>query len=292
MLTSSFSFKYSLLALLVCTTLAVAVSISINNSNVADDSEKKSEVSTKVVNIPGGAQIWWIKDNKGDKLFPCNLFGSENESLCKNLELSEGIPASVSTFLLKVDGEYLLFDTGLGELGGQMLRNLKSINVSADSIKLIYLTHLHMDHISGLITKNSNGAEEKTFKNAVLYINKIEYDFWEKSLTNNELQKKIFKMYKDGIHLFEFGDKLPHNVQAIDAAGHTPGHTAFQYKQILVVGDLMHGYALQKDHLDINSNYDMDKQKSVESRKRLVTYAKKNNLTLAGMHLPHFGFVK
>ena len=79
---------------------------------------------------------------------------------------------------------------------------------------------------------------------------------------------------------------------ALDAVGHTPGHTAFQVSNLLVIGDLMHGYALQKDHPEINSNYDMDKEKSIESRKRLMQYSRDNKLTMAGMHLPPPGFAE
>ena len=89
-----------------------------------------------------------------------------------------------------------------------------------------------------------------------------------------------------------FGDTLSHGVLAMDAIGHTPGHTAFQLANLLVVGDLMHGYALQKDHPEINSNYDMDKPKSAESRKRIMQYARDNKLLMAGMHLPPPGFME
>ena len=58
------------------------------------------------------------------------------------------------------------------------------------------------------------------------------------------------------------------------------------------IGDLMHGYALQKDHPEINSNYDMDKLKSIESRKRILQYARENKLLMAGMHLPAPGFAE
>lgn len=76
------------------------------------------------------------------------------------------------------------------------------------------------------------------------------------------------------------------------AIGHTPGHTAFQLGNLIIVGDLMHGYALQKDHPEINSNYDMDKPKSAESRKRIMQYASDNKLLMAGMHLPPPGFAE
>ncbi len=94
------------------------------------------------------------------------------------------------------------------------------------------------------------------------------------------------------LSLAVFGESLPHGILTIDAVGHAPGHTAFQFGNLLIIGDLMHGYALQKDHPEINSNYDMDKEKSVESRKRIMRYARENELLMAGMHLPPPGFAE
>jgi len=154
------------------------------------------------------------------------------------------------------------------------------------------LTHFHADHIAGLVKSGSAGKMEKVFKNAAVYAGKVEYDAWMNDIPKNDLQKNIMALYKDSLHLFAFGDSLPHGVLAMDAIGHTPGHTAFQISNLLVIGDLMHGYALQKNHPEISSNYDMDKVKSAASRKRIMQYARENKLLMAGMHLPPPGFVK
>ena len=203
-----------------------------------------------------------------------------------------GIPATVSTFLVQTNGDYILFDAGLGAFGGQLLNRLESLGVSPDSIKSIYLTHFHVDHIAGLISKDNSGNDAKAFKNAAIYAGKVEYDAWMNDIPKNDLQKNVMALYKDSLHLFAFGDNLPHGILAMDAVGHTPGHTAFQFSNLLVIGDLMHGYALQKDHPEINSNYDMDKLKSIESRKRIMQYARENKLLMAGMHLPAPGFAE
>ena len=86
--------------------------------------------------------------------------------------------------------------------------------------------------------------------------------------------------------MFAFGDTLPGGVAAMEAVGHTPGHTVFQVGRLLVVGDLFHGLALQLAHPEICATYDMDKEKAVETRKRFIRYAQENELTMAGMHLP------
>lgn len=247
---------------------------------------------TKTVSLANGAKVTWIQDNEGEKLMPRGLFSDASDSLFASLNMPAGIPASVSTFLVQVDGVYILFDAGLGAFGGQLMNRLAALGVNPDSIGLVYLTHFHMDHIAGLVAKDSVGTDTKVFKNAAVYAGKVEYDAWMNDIPKNDMQKNVMALYKDSLHLFAFGDSLPHGVHAMDAVGHTPGHTAFQLGNLLIVGDLMHGYALQKDHPEINSNYDMDKAKSAESRKRLMQYARENKLLMAGMHLPPPGFAE
>lgn len=246
----------------------------------------------KTIKLANGASVTWIQDNQGEKLNPRSLFSDASDSLFASLNLPDGIPASVSVFLLQVDGKNILFDAGLGAFGGQMLDRLAALDVTPDKIDLIYLTHFHVDHIAGMIAKDSAGKDVKVFNNATVYAGKVEYDAWMNDIPKNDLQKAVMGMYKDKLHLFAFGDSLPHGVLALDAVGHTPGHTAFQISNLLVIGDLMHGYALQKDHPEINSNYDMDKEKSIVSRKRIMQYARDNKLTMAGMHLPPPGFAE
>ena len=237
---------------------------------------------TKTVALANGATVTWIQDNEGEKLNPRSLFSDASDSLFESLNMPAGIPATVSTFLVQTNGDYILFDAGLGAFGGQLLNRLESLGVSPDSIKSIYLTHFHVDHIAGLISKDNSGNDAKAFKNAAIYAGKVEYDAWMNDIPKNDLQKNVMVLYKDSLHLFAFGDNLPHGILAMDAVGHTPGHTAFQFSNLLVIGDLMHGYALQKDHPEINSNYDMDKLKSIESRKRIMQYARENKLLMAG----------
>jgi Zn-dependent hydrolases, including glyoxylases len=271
---------------------AAASNATTPNAAQTNSAEASTVEGTKTVTLANGASVTWIQDNEGKKLMPRELFSDASDSLYESLNMPAGIPASVSTFLLKVDGKLILFDAGLGAWGGQLAKRLEALNVNPDSIGLVYLTHFHADHIAGLVKNGTAGKMEKVFKNAAVYAGKVEYDAWMNKIPKNDLQKNIMALYKDSLHLFAFGDSLPHGVLAMDAVGHTPGHTAFQISNLLVIGDLMHGYALQKNHPEINSNYDMDKAKSAESRKRIMQYARDNKLLMAGMHLPPPGFAE
>ena len=108
----------------------------------------------------------------------------------------------------------------------------------------------------------------------------------------SQLAKSVLEAYKAHLHLFEAGDTLEGGVRSIAAYGHTPGHTVFQKDSILVIADLIHGAALQLEYPDYCPAYDMNKEAARESRLRILKYARENNLTMYGMHLPSPGFVK
>ena len=253
----------------------------------ADSLNLDSLEGVHALSLSDGSRVIWLQDNEGEKLNSPDLFSDAPAGLIDSLGLSEGIPASVSTFLLQTDGKNILFDAGLGNMAhGQLLNRLASVGLGADQIDYLYLTHFHGDHIGGML----NG-DELVFANAEVYAGQVEYDAWmAMPEEQNALQKKTMEAYKDKLHLFQFNDTLPCGVVALDAIGHTPGHTAFQKGDLLVIGDLFHGLALQENHTDICSNYDMDKTQAAASRKRILDYAREHHLHMAGMHLPGPGF--
>ena len=225
--------------------------------------------------------VYWLKDNAGDHKFPFELFGNVSDEVKKAVNMPEGMPSSISAYLIKTNNKYLLFDSGLGQkAGGQLLTQLQNIGVTPENIDYVYITHFHGDHIGGMLTPEG----EKVFTNADVYVGRLEK---ESDLGKTESAVKMLEKYGDKIHTFEFGDKLPEDVLTLDAVGHTPGHTVFQKGNLLIIGDLMHALNLQLKYPEYCANFDGDKEKAVESRKKILEYAKQNNLTISGMHLPY-----
>ena len=233
-----------------------------------------------------GVKVTWIQDNAKERLMERTLFADASDELIDSLKLADGIPSSMSTFLVETDGDRILFDTGMGAPDSRLLSGLASLGVTPADIKYLYLTHFHGDHIGGMMKGDSI-----VFPNAEVYASKVEYDAWLKMSSERNAQVvKTMNAYKDRLHLFEFGETLPGNVVTMNAEGHTPGHTVYQAGKLLVIADLIPGAALQLEHPEICAAYDMDKDAAVKSRKHFLRYAKENGLTMAGMHLPPPGF--
>lgn len=251
------------------------------NEEASMESEKAESKGLKTLQLDD-VKVTWIGDNAKERLMERTLFADASDSLIASLNLQGGIPSSMSTFLVEAGGVRILFDTGIGAPDSRLLGGLAALGVKPEDIKYLYLTHFHGDHIGGMMKGDS-----VVFPNAEVYASKVEYDAWLKMPADRNAQVvKTMNAYKDRLHLFEFGDKLPGNVTTMNAEGHTPGHTVYQTGKLLVIADLVHGAALQLEHPEICAAYDMDKEKAVKSRKHFLQYAKDNGLTMAGMHMP------
>ena len=243
------------------------------------------KVGQKTVVDGEATVITWIEDKPEPTLQPHNLYPDVPDSLWIALGLQEGVPSSMSCFLLQTEGKNILLDAGLGAPFSQLIPKLTTLDVKPEELQLIYITHFHPGHIGGLLKEG-----KVVFPNAEVYINRVEAEAWQKMEGNQSVQAKtVLDAYKQHLHLFEAGDTLPGDVITIAVYGHTPGHTVFQKDSMLVIGDLIHGVALQLEYPEYCPLYDMDAETARESRLRILSYARENRLTMYGMHLPHPG---
>ena len=175
-----------------------------------------------------------------------------------------------------------LFVTGYGFPDSRLADALRRLGHDPSEIDLVYLTHFHRDHIGGLMH-----GDTAAFPHAEVYASRPEYDPWMAMPPDrNAQQVKTMNAYRDRLHLFAFGDTLPGGVLTIDAVGHTPGHTAYRVGRLLIIGDLIHGAALQLERPEYSTSYDMDRPAAARTRRRILDYARREGLVMAGMHLP------
>lgn len=226
-------------------------------------------------------EIFPIQDNLSPRMMGRTLFPDAPDSLIAELGLEEGIPASVSAFLVKTDGNEILFDAANGAPDSQLMPVLESLQTTADEVDYIFITHLHGDHIGGLLKEG-----EAVFSNALVYINKIEYDAWmAMEGRQSEGLRNICSAYGERVKTFTIEDELPCGIEPVEAYGHTPGHTAYRVGDALIAGDVMHGTALQARYPEFSAGFDMDKEMSVKTRRAILKMAEEG-IKVYGMHFP------
>lgn len=227
-------------------------------------------------------ELWTLQDSQ--KGMSAALFPNADKNVIEELMPSGEADAAINAFLLKKDGQYILFDAGLGlDAGGAMLDKLIMLNIPQDSIMAVCLTHCHRDHIGGLLI-----GGKASFPNAEIYCSNQELS----SAKNDKTMKTILNVYKTHVHAFTAGDTILNNVITKKAFGHTPGHTIYEIGNLIIIGDLLHAAALQIPHPEYSAKYDVDQKKAAETRKQFYQYIKENQKVVAGMHLPYSGVIE
>jgi glyoxylase-like metal-dependent hydrolase (beta-lactamase superfamily II) len=207
-------------------------------------------------------------------------------------------PASVNSFLIQSGGKNILVDTGFGTLrpdASELAKHLSARGLSLDDIDLVLLTHMHSDHIGGLL-KNKKRALPK----ARIMVSKPELEYWlglaETNETNDNaaLVKVVVREYgQDILPPFALGASLLPGISSVDASGHTPGHSVFlvesEGKSLLMLGDLLHAAALQFPLPDECAVYDKDAQAAAKARRSILSMAAIKDIPVAGAHIPFPG---
>jgi len=220
----------------------------------------------------------------------------------------DGLFFSVNAYLIRSGGKVALIDTGSGTyLGpdlGLLAANLELAGVAQDEIDSILLTHMHPDHSAGLTHRETR---ELFYPNAELVVHENEPKHWYddgKMEGATDLYKTMHfqwareqtRPYHNRMRTFTDGEVFP-GVTAVNAHGHTPGHTAYLIESggesLLIWGDTIHIPEVQFAHPEITMQPDTDPDAAVVTRRRLLDMASQERLLVAGMHLhfPGFGHV-
>lgn len=82
--------------------------MSADSMNVTSNQAGLQGDSLLATCVLDGVKATWIRDNGPARLMPRTLFPDASDELIKSLSLENGIPASISTFLVESDGVRIL----------------------------------------------------------------------------------------------------------------------------------------------------------------------------------------
>lgn len=189
----------------------------------------------------------------------------------------------------------ILIDCGLGSgvipTAGQLERSLAFAGLEPGDIETVLLTHLHGDHIGGLVDAAGNAV----FENAKIIFHKAEADYWlEQDIDliadrqGAETARRALAKYTDRIVLLDGGMVAP-DIEMIQLPGHTPGHAGYLVgtgqQSILVWGDVVGLPHIQTAHPEAGFLTDYDSVMSENTRRAILGRVVDEGLTVAGMHI-------
>lgn len=234
-----------------------------------------------------------------------NTTPAQTQKLLARMFRTNPTPTAVIAFLVNTGNKLVLVDTGaakvFGPTLGHVLANLKAAGYDPAQVDVILLTHLHGDHVGGLLTPEGQVA----FPNAQVYAAKADADFWLSPVSLDkapEASKMFFKAPQDAtapyikaghFTTFEGQTEILPGIKPVSEHGHTPGHTGYllesKGQKLLVWGDVVHNAAVQFPQPKVTIEFDSDQAKALATRMHLLNWTSKDRLLVAGAHLPFPG---
>jgi glyoxylase-like metal-dependent hydrolase (beta-lactamase superfamily II) len=183
--------------------------------------------------------------------------------------------------LVNTGAELVLFDTGLN--GPATVAALQAAGYTADQVDRVVITHMHGDHIGGLLT---DGAP--TYANAAYMTGAAEFDAWD--MAGNEAFETNVRPLADRFTFLDDGGSVASGLTAMAAFGHTPGHMTYMVEsegtQLLIGGDFTNHYVWSLAHPDWEVRFDRDKEAAAATRRRILGMLAADKVALIGYHMP------
>ena len=218
-----------------------------------------------------------------------------------NAFMPEAKIATPFTMLLVNTGKKLvLLDTGTGgqiaTTAGSFTANLKAAGINPKAIDQIVISHFHPDHINGIKTKDN----ALIFPNAEIMVPEAEWKFFADDVNMRAAPdnlkivfhnvRRIFSDIAKDLTHYRPGKEVAPGVEAVDAAGHTPGHTVFGLQSgkdsLMVLSDTTQHPALFARHPEWQPQFDIDGPLAVTTRKRLLDRVAADRTLVTGYHFP------
>ncbi|MFT2211054.1 MBL fold metallo-hydrolase [Rhizobium giardinii] len=230
---------------------------------------------------------------------------SVGELLKANFLPTDKFVNGFSPTLVDTGSDVVLFDTGLGEGGrqagaGRLLAGLKAAGYTPDQVSVVVITHMHGDHIGGLM---EGGAP--AFKNARYVAGQAEFDFWKDEARvgtpaengHKGVLKNVVPLAEKTAFIGDGADVVP-GITAMAAFGHSPGHMIFKIesegKGLVLTADTANHFVLSLQRPDWEVKFDMDKAQAAATRKKVFDMIATDRLPFVGYHMPFpsVGFIE
>ena len=193
---------------------------------------------------------------------------------------------AVNVSVVRSGGRTILVDSGLGNQfsgfprAGQLALRLKGAGIDLGSVTDVVLTHLHMDHIGGLLVDE---VRDRLRPDVRIHLSAAEAKFWSApDFSHTDMPSPIpdvlrttaarfLQEYQNQLRPFEKEHEVAPGVLATRTGGHTPGHSVVRLasggKRLTFAGDAV--FPVGFEHPDWHNGFEHDPEESVDVRVRL-----------------------
>ena len=218
---------------------------------------------------------------------------------------AEFLPTPVNGYLLTSEDRTILVDAGMGALDalgpglGRHSAGLAAAGVSPEQVDTVIVTHLHPDHVGGLLNDSA-----PAFPNAEIVVAEVEAGFWtdaamqaaapEEAAWLFEVAQNVVAGYGSQVTLVASGAEVAPGVSLTLSPGHTPGHSVLRIdggaRQLMMIGDTIHNTDLHTLHPDVTFGFDVDAALAAASRAGIFDMVSADKMLVAGSHIHFPGF--
>lgn len=228
----------------------------------------------------------YVIPNDG-KIFGADVGPDAVAALLRSAKLPpDVVTLPVDALLVRDRAHVALIDTGLGpQVGGVLLASLKRAGVEPSQVTDVLITHVHPDHIGGLVDASGRSA----FPDAKIHISAADWASLQAQPDKSALVQAITAQ----VVPFAPGAAITPSITSVAIKGHTDGHVGYRIvsgkQRLLDVGDAVHSSIVSLQKPEWTMGFDQDAKTAKDSRAALLAQVARTHETIFAPHFPYPG---
>jgi glyoxylase-like metal-dependent hydrolase (beta-lactamase superfamily II) len=212
--------------------------------------------------------------------------------------------ATFTCYLVRSQAQLVLVDTGIGPSGtpmadatgatGDLPTRLRAKGVSPEDVTVVFLTHIHPDHIGWNITRG-----QPTFPRARYLVHQADWEAWQSSEVRaifGGFPELVEPLRDLGVLDLLSGEcAISADLSTLHTPGHTPGSQSLLIssagERALIVGDAI-SVPTHVTHPEWPYVFDMHMEVAADTRRDLLERLEAEGMPFASSHFPAPGFGK
>lgn len=211
---------------------------------------------------------------------------------------------ALNAVAVRSGNQTVLIDAGLGSdpdlhlpRAGQLFKRLEAAGIDLSAVTDVVLTHMHMDHVGGLLV---DGVKEQLRLDLRIHVAAAEVKFWEAPDFSHTAMppgfpdalrataKRFANEYRSNLRTFEEEHEVAPGVVVRRTGGHTPGHSVVHVASgddaLTFAGDAV--FAVGFEQPGWHNGFEHDPDEAARVRVRLLRKLAETGELLVATHLP------